>query len=557
MTTASALVTGLQDILAELPTHQADAVQKRAAAAHAALAGHRCEASCSDPLSCLAEEGLAPGPEAARRLAIMWLALAARLPSAAEVEDALWLLARGAQEALQPLLAAVEDTALDAVVHDLAVLPPDALLVDVTHAVLDPWYLTGIQRVVRGFLAGSGQDVHLVRVAESGRLVLVSPELFAARLQQGLVARAGTDLNLQARLVRRGIDLLLLARRPLARRLDRDRDFGARPLVRAGRRAIRALYRRDLGLERTPRETLVLGLDADLLLIEVRTEPEGVETLLRHRSAFLRRLAVVFHDAIPFTHPQYYAEPHLAGYLRYLRLVRAADVVLPVSEASAEAAQALRTLPGSAPGPVSPVLLPSGGLRPAATADARSSEGAPVVLCVSSLEPRKNHVRLLRAAQLLRERGLDFRLVLVAGGSWLSERAEQAIERARAGGLDIEVQRAVSDEALSALYAGARAAVFVSEVEGFGLPVVEALVHGTPVVCSATGSVGEVAAGGGCLTVSPYDEQAIADALGALLQDDVLCERLRAEALRRPVRGWDDYVRDVRTHLQDVAAAAR
>jgi glycosyltransferase involved in cell wall biosynthesis len=90
----------------------------------------------------------------------------------------------------------------------------------------------------------------------------------------------------------------------------------------------------------------------------------------------------------------------------------------------------------------------------------------------------------------------------------------------------------VSDSALPAVYAAADLFVFPSLYEGFGLPVLEALACGTPVVCSNTAALPEVA-GDAALTVDPLDVEALADAMERLLGDSALRGVLRARGLQR------------------------
>jgi glycosyltransferase involved in cell wall biosynthesis len=113
------------------------------------------------------------------------------------------------------------------------------------------------------------------------------------------------------------------------------------------------------------------------------------------------------------------------------------------------------------------------------------------VLAVGTLEPRKN---LRRAAEAAERAGVELRVVGARGWGgietpgWLGE---------------------VSDEELAALYRGARCLVFPSLYEGFGIPVLEAMACGTPVVTSAEGATAEVA-GGAAVLVDPLDADAIA-----------------------------------------------
>ncbi|HEX4821798.1 MAG TPA: glycosyltransferase family 1 protein [Acidimicrobiales bacterium] len=150
----------------------------------------------------------------------------------------------------------------------------------------------------------------------------------------------------------------------------------------------------------------------------------------------------------------------------------------------------------------------------------------PYVFFSGTVEPRKNLPRLLRAFAKVKRTDVD--LVLSGPQGWNeSLRADLAPIEARVHALGF-VDRAE----LFALHAGAEVFCYPSIKEGFGLPVLEAMVQGTPVVTSASTSTAEVAGGVGLL-VDPFDEQAIADALDRLLDDPTLAQRLGLEGQHR------------------------
>jgi glycosyltransferase involved in cell wall biosynthesis len=165
------------------------------------------------------------------------------------------------------------------------------------------------------------------------------------------------------------------------------------------------------------------------------------------------------------------------------------------------------------------------------------------VLSVSSIAPRKNHLRTVEAAERLWREGLDFQLVFVAGwdGSW--EAFDEAVAHLQAKGRPLRVLSRVDEDTLWEAYRVARCSVFVSLVEGFGLPAAESLAVGTPVVLTDYGSMAEIGADGGALLVDPRDVDAIADAMRRLLLDDALHAELSAAALARPQTDWDEYAR--------------
>jgi glycosyltransferase involved in cell wall biosynthesis len=171
------------------------------------------------------------------------------------------------------------------------------------------------------------------------------------------------------------------------------------------------------------------------------------------------------------------------------------------------------------------------------------TEEPPLILCVG-VEPRKNTLALLYAAQRLWREHLDFRLRFIAGGGWGDE-AMGRIAELRALGWPVSMASAVTDAELSQAYQSARFSVFVSLHEGFGLPVAESLASGTPVITSNYGSTSEIAAGGGALLVDPRDDDAIVDAMRQLLTDDDLRRTLCSQIAARPVRTWEEYAHDL------------
>lgn len=170
----------------------------------------------------------------------------------------------------------------------------------------------------------------------------------------------------------------------------------------------------------------------------------------------------------------------------------------------------------------------------------------PIVLCVGSIEGRKNHLALLEACEALWSRGLRFQLHLI--GLARPETAQAALDRIAAfaqAGRSVRYEGQASDAALDAAYRSAAFTVYPSLLEGFGLPVIESLSRGKPCVCSARGALGESARGGGCLALESVDSNSLAEAVGRLLGDPTLLSRLRVEAKERRFKTWSDYAREL------------
>jgi glycosyltransferase involved in cell wall biosynthesis len=140
----------------------------------------------------------------------------------------------------------------------------------------------------------------------------------------------------------------------------------------------------------------------------------------------------------------------------------------------------------------------------------------PYILSLGTVQPRKNYPRLIEAFRQLDDP--DLKLVIAGGRGWLDSPLYELVRSAR---LEKRVQFLgfVADEDLPALYSAAGAFAFPSLYEGFGLPVLEAMACGVPVVTSNVSSLPEVA-GEAALLVDPQDVTALAEALSRALTDD-------------------------------------
>jgi glycosyltransferase involved in cell wall biosynthesis len=148
----------------------------------------------------------------------------------------------------------------------------------------------------------------------------------------------------------------------------------------------------------------------------------------------------------------------------------------------------------------------------------------PYLLYVGTLHPRKNLVRLVQAFASLLALNLDLSLVLAGQKGWLYEDISSQVRELGLGNR-VLLTGYVPDVDLAPLLSGALAFVFPSLYEGFGLPVLEAMACGTPVVCSNTSSLPEVA-GDAALLVNPHDTEALAAALARIVTDDGLRREL-------------------------------
>ena len=178
-------------------------------------------------------------------------------------------------------------------------------------------------------------------------------------------------------------------------------------------------------------------------------------------------------------------------------------------------------------------------------------------LYVGTLQPRKNLVRLLHAYhRLTQQQALTWDLVVAGAGGWESAKLHQVIDDLHLGDR-VHCLGYVADEALSALYYGARFFCFPSLFEGFGLPVLEAQLHGVPVMTANNSALPEIA-GDAALLVDPTDVDAIANAMLQLSQDEPLRQRLIAAGYENVKRfSWEKAARETLAVLEQVARAGK
>jgi glycosyltransferase involved in cell wall biosynthesis len=176
------------------------------------------------------------------------------------------------------------------------------------------------------------------------------------------------------------------------------------------------------------------------------------------------------------------------------------------------------------------------------------SPGVGHLLFVGNEAPRKNLGTLLKALAVLKERGLQVRLIKVGAAGHPRYRSA-FLGQIRALGLleDVLIVGEVAEADLPLFYGVADALILPSYVEGFGLPVLEAMACGTPVVCANAGAMPEVVGDAGIL-VGPQDPRGLAAAIACLLEDSTLHDRLVEAGLQRCQRfSWERTVEETMT----------
>ena len=271
------------------------------------------------------------------------------------------------------------------------------------------------------------------------------------------------------------------------------------------------------------------------------------------------RSVVTIHDCIHLMFPQYLPNRIALTYARVsIGLAsRRATRVLTVSESSKRDILRFVDIPAEKIDVIYNAYDERFGVEPREEDVARVRERYqlhdPFVLYAGTVKPHKNVERLIEAFDLVRKHGLDdLKLVLI--GDEISKYA--ALRRAVHSHQLHKYVRFLGylpEETLAVMYRLASVFVFPSLYEGFGLPPLEAMASGTPVVTSNVSSLPEVA-GDAAVLVDPYDSTSIAGGIERVLGDDALRRNLREKGLARAKQfSWETSVRRVREIYQEVA----
>lgn len=252
------------------------------------------------------------------------------------------------------------------------------------------------------------------------------------------------------------------------------------------------------------------------------------------------RLAAVFPDAIPLTHPHITWPHSVQRHPDYMKLLASFDRVWGISEA------VKRDLVGFWQWQGVPVRARVDAIELGSDFDgsARATSAPPVptrgsLVCVGIIEPRKNQSFLLEVAEALWRDGVEFNLHIVGRvnphfGAPIVQRIKTLAKTERR----LRLHVAADDATLRGLYNAASAVVFPTIAEGCGLPVIEALWRGVPCVCSDLPVLRENADYGGCVVAQTNDHGDWTTKLRGVLSDAALQRRLRAEAVSRSLPTW-------------------
>jgi glycosyltransferase involved in cell wall biosynthesis len=267
---------------------------------------------------------------------------------------------------------------------------------------------------------------------------------------------------------------------------------------------------------------------------------------------------VTVHDCTFFDHPEWHQRSKAVFFRRAIRhAARRAAVLVCVSHVTADRLRAVCDV--RAPVVVAPHGVdhtrftpdePSAGADAHVLASARVPVGRPLVAFVGTLEPRKGLVPLVAAFDRVADRHADALLVLAGQPGWGMAETERALAAARHADRIVRTGY-LPDEAVPALLRQAAVAVYPAFEEGFGLPALEALACGAPLVTTEGTAMAELSAGA-ALLAPPGDAAALADVIAAALVEGRATPRGARGISVAAERTWDA---SVQQHLRAYAMA--
>lgn len=237
-----------------------------------------------------------------------------------------------------------------------------------------------------------------------------------------------------------------------------------------------------------------------------------------------RRVVMTVHDLAAFVIPEVFpgSKTRTKRLLMRQSVKRASRIIVP-SVATKNDLMAILGVPSTK------IRVIPHGVKRVGKPWAKRVHAAPYFLSVGTIEPRKNFTRLIHAYHLLLQRRQDVPDLVIAGRlGWMYEETLELPEKLGVAH-QVKFLQYVSEDLLATLYRDAVALVYPSLYEGFGLPVIEAMQAGLPVVTSAQGALKEL--GGHSLWRSdPYNVEAIADAMAIVLDGGASVRQKAQEA---------------------------
>lgn len=292
-------------------------------------------------------------------------------------------------------------------------------------------------------------------------------------------------------------------------------------------------------------------LIADLMLIGDINKPINTVELAKKNNI---EIFFIFYDATPLMVPRINPRHVVDHFSMLIEALRRSDGILSISKKSTDDLLLFSyDTDGLLSIPIKTLPLPNQFFNNKKIAPKINNSKFVEMLMVSTIEPRKNYISILKALKIANkelnkdEITLKFNIVGTLGG-WRD--FENEIMQLT-NDLNVEFHYDVTDENLIGLYSSADFTVYPSIYEGYGLPVAESLHFNTPVICSNNSSLKELAEKGGCITFSPFDINDIANKIILIAKDMNKRQELINEIQNIKNSSWLEYAQECITFIKE------
>ena len=398
-------------------------------------------------------------------------------------------------------------------------LEPDSICIDISHTINYP-FNTGIQRVIRQLGANllTNPRVNWVVWNENHQVwQLVDRKIVSEKLPFRHEAETSSVEKKNGRIVKVLIAAfwhgLFSSYRYLISNSGREQALRTSLLMRS----IKFFKSRHLnnstgGNYLSESIQVPLLYNQTLLIVEPIQGERIVSRLLYFRN--IGNLSVLVYDLLPISNPEFFASSSIQTFPNYLNLLSKASNIVTISEFTLKQVKKF-TIEDSNRN-IKSIHLPIGFNE--VLDDKSNGVTPPKFLCVGSIEPRKNHLSILRAAEDCWQKGFEFQLVLAGGQGWNNGSVIEYCKELKTKNRDLRIINDASDSALLHLYSEAFVYISVPWVEGFGLPLAEAMSTGKPVIASDISSHREFGEKKNVFFVAPDDVYGIASLMSGLLK---------------------------------------
>jgi len=267
----------------------------------------------------------------------------------------------------------------------------------------------------------------------------------------------------------------------------------------------------------------------------------------------------IFYDAIPIITPEYCNDEVTQNHKNYMVNLVKQNVIMPISDFSKQC-----LIEFWQQGNIAGNVVETNQLSAEFEGSKRVVEKSTLrdevkILCVCTLEPRKNHKTLLDAFVSLMENNKELNISLTLVGNRYAgyDDVPDYISRLQGKYDNLEWLGIVDDDTLGRLYNECTFTVYPSIIEGFGMPIIESVWHGKPCICNEVGVMSELVAEGGCIAVDTLDAQKLYEAMYNLATDKDLYEMLSKQAAERYIKLWSEYAQQTMEIIYENTYALR